>query len=246
MKKISVAIILVLLLAVIPSVSSQRIEPTRDIGLFVSQATFLKGLQCTPLFPKIINQETVKYTVRNDVYEFQTIYKLEGGVRIVCFINKFGMIGKIRILFDPLYFVREDSYSDKEITRFVVFSTGLLFSEADYKAIDKINAVGDEALARNFFIEKYTTDNGPELFLDISSPYRAVPGVDPYQITEMAQAELEDGVYCDKNYVGACIPPDETDLNCAYLYSRNFFVIGNDHYHLDGDNNGVCCEPYIR
>jgi len=61
---------------------------------------------------------------------------------------------------------------------------------------------------------------------------------DPYSVMN-----LFDGP-CDPNYVGACVPVVDYDLDCSDIGIRNFFVTGTDKHRFDGDGNGVCCEPY--
>jgi hypothetical protein len=55
---------------------------------------------------------------------------------------------------------------------------------------------------------------------------------------------------CHPSYVGACLPPDAVDVDCAggggngpvYVYAKRFKVVGPDVYRLDADGDGIACE----
>ena len=55
---------------------------------------------------------------------------------------------------------------------------------------------------------------------------------------------------CHPSYVGACLPPNASDVDCAggsgngpvYATERSFGVVGPDVYDLDRDGNGLACE----
>lgn len=52
---------------------------------------------------------------------------------------------------------------------------------------------------------------------------------------------------CDPNYAGGCVPPYPPDVDCADLRARGIptpvRVVGADPHHLDGDGDGLGCEP---
>jgi hypothetical protein len=57
------------------------------------------------------------------------------------------------------------------------------------------------------------------------------------------------GGNCDPNYEGACLRPDVSDYDCAggggngpYYVEGPVYVVGDDHYGLDADGDGVACE----
>jgi Excalibur calcium-binding domain len=58
------------------------------------------------------------------------------------------------------------------------------------------------------------------------------------------------GGNCDPNYAGACLRPDVSDYDCeggsgdGPYYTGLVEVVGDDHYALDRDGDGVACEPY--
>lgn len=58
------------------------------------------------------------------------------------------------------------------------------------------------------------------------------------------------GSRCDPNYAGACLKPDVSDYDCeggsgdGPYYTGYVEVVGDDHYELDRDGDGVACEPY--
>jgi hypothetical protein len=53
---------------------------------------------------------------------------------------------------------------------------------------------------------------------------------------------------CDPNYAGACLSPDSSDYDCVGGsgdgpdYTGYVEVVGDDHYDLDRDGDGVACE----
>ncbi len=54
---------------------------------------------------------------------------------------------------------------------------------------------------------------------------------------------------CDRNYRGRCLRPNVSDYDCAggsgngpYYVRGPFTVVGDDHYGLDSDGDGVACE----
>jgi hypothetical protein len=56
------------------------------------------------------------------------------------------------------------------------------------------------------------------------------------------------GGECDPNYAGACLRPDVSDYDCeggsgdGPYYTGRVEVVGDDHYELDRDGDGVACE----
>jgi hypothetical protein len=55
---------------------------------------------------------------------------------------------------------------------------------------------------------------------------------------------------CDPNYSGACLNAYSSDYDCeggsgnGPDYTGEVTVVGEDHYGLDADGDGVGCEPY--
>lgn len=53
---------------------------------------------------------------------------------------------------------------------------------------------------------------------------------------------------CDPNYTGACLDPNASDYDCAGgsgdgpKYTGTVTVVGDDHYGLDRDGDGIACE----
>lgn len=53
---------------------------------------------------------------------------------------------------------------------------------------------------------------------------------------------------CDPNYTGACLSPTASDYDCAGgsgdgpEYTGTVAVVGEDHYDLDADGDGIGCE----
>jgi hypothetical protein len=56
------------------------------------------------------------------------------------------------------------------------------------------------------------------------------------------------GRNCDPNYAGACLDPNSADYDCeggsgdGPDYTGRVEVVGDDHFDLDRDGNGVACE----
>lgn len=54
---------------------------------------------------------------------------------------------------------------------------------------------------------------------------------------------------CDRNYSGRCLKPNVSDYDCAggsgngpYYVQGPVRIVGNDHYRLDADGDGIACE----
>ena len=53
---------------------------------------------------------------------------------------------------------------------------------------------------------------------------------------------------CDPNYAGACLDPDAADYDCSGgagdgpFYTEQVMVVGDDHFELDRDGDGVGCD----
>lgn len=60
-----------------------------------------------------------------------------------------------------------------------------------------------------------------------------------------AESESEE---CDPNYQGACLDPNASDYDCAGGsgngpdYTGEVIVVGEDHFGLDADGDGIGCE----
>jgi resuscitation-promoting factor RpfB len=66
---------------------------------------------------------------------------------------------------------------------------------------------------------------------------------------EAQEAEVEEeSTECDPNYSGACLDPYASDYDCeggsgnGPEYTGTVTVVGEDHYGLDADGDGVGCE----
>jgi hypothetical protein len=66
---------------------------------------------------------------------------------------------------------------------------------------------------------------------------------------EAAEAPAEEDSECDPNYEGACLDPNASDYDCeggsgnGPDYTGEVTVVGEDHYGLDADGDGIGCEP---
>jgi hypothetical protein len=65
----------------------------------------------------------------------------------------------------------------------------------------------------------------------------------------VAEAPAEESSECDPNYTGACLNPAAYDYDCeggsgdGPEYTGTVTVVGEDHFGLDSDSDGVGCEP---
>lgn len=65
---------------------------------------------------------------------------------------------------------------------------------------------------------------------------------------ETESAESDGSSECDPNYSGACLNPTASDYDCeggsgdGPEYTGTVTVVGEDHYGLDSDGDGVACE----
>jgi len=49
---------------------------------------------------------------------------------------------------------------------------------------------------------------------------------------------------CDGNYSGICLPIFAVDIDCGQLGAKDFVVVGQDRFELDGNSDGEACESY--
>jgi hypothetical protein len=62
------------------------------------------------------------------------------------------------------------------------------------------------------------------------------------------EAPAEESSDCDPNYSGACLDPNASDYDCSDGsgngpdYTGTVTVVGEDHYGLDADGDGIGCE----
>jgi hypothetical protein len=65
---------------------------------------------------------------------------------------------------------------------------------------------------------------------------------------EAEEPSPEESSECDPNYAGACLDPTASDYDCeggsgdGPKYTGTVTVVGEDHYGLDSDGDGVGCE----
>jgi hypothetical protein len=70
-----------------------------------------------------------------------------------------------------------------------------------------------------------------------------------YHDCESSPEEPSTSATCDPGYEGACLDPDASDYDCAggsgdgpdYVQGP-ITVVGDDHYGLDSDGDGIACE----
>lgn len=203
------------LLFVIPGVSAQRIRPNQDIGIFVNPDLFSTGLH-----KMIIDSDA--YILQEDKESTYLGYLLSNDIDIFCSINQYGKIDSI-IIGAPQD-IDLKSYWNTICDVFLV--TGLANSEDDFWNI--INQLP------NYEGEYFSLVGW---FEDSNNTYITM-------ITKPLNRDFSKQYGCDSNYVGACVPVTNKNLDCKDIGVKNFFVVGTDTHYFDGDKNGVCCEPY--
>ncbi|HEU4599937.1 MAG TPA: hypothetical protein VFS26_09325, partial [Solirubrobacterales bacterium] len=75
------------------------------------------------------------------------------------------------------------------------------------------------------------------------------PGAEP-AYTGIAVVRKTKQPPCDPNYEGACLDPEAEDYDCAggegdgpEYVEGPVTIVGEDHFDLDGNGDGVACEP---
>jgi hypothetical protein len=77
--------------------------------------------------------------------------------------------------------------------------------------------------------------------------HHASPAPTAHPSAESAPAEAEE-TQCDPNYEGACLDPNAADYDCeggsgnGPDYTGEVTVVGEDHFGLDADGDGIGCE----
>ena len=156
---------------------------------------------------------------------------------ISCYMNRFGKIDNIVIKLSGDFSKSQEILDYDDVIYLVLQATGLPYSIADvYSAVTSVNE-NNYWNGWLFGITVYLDPYSVSAMYNIMSSYDFNDD-DPYSVMSLFDTA------CDTNYVGACVPIVNYDLNCEDIGVRNFFVIGNDVHRFDGDGNGVCCEPY--
>ncbi len=91
-------------------------------------------------------------------------------------------------------------------------------------------------------IKAYTLDNASRY----ARNHRVTKGPNP--VNEAQVPPSEDDSNCDPSYEGACLDPNSTDYDCeggsgnGPDYTGTVTVVGDDHFDLDRDGDGVGCQ----
>jgi hypothetical protein len=92
-------------------------------------------------------------------------------------------------------------------------------------------------------IKAYTLDNAAQY----ARNHRVTKGPNP--VNEAPVPPSEGDSDCDPSYEGACLDPNSTDYDCeggsgdGPDYTGTVTVVGDDHFDLDRDGDGVGCQP---
>jgi len=91
-------------------------------------------------------------------------------------------------------------------------------------------------------IKAYTVDNAAQY----AENHRVTKGPNP--ANEAPVPPSEDDSDCDPSYGGACLDPNSSDYDCeggsgnGPDYTGTVTVVGDDHFDLDRDGDGVGCQ----
>jgi hypothetical protein len=91
-------------------------------------------------------------------------------------------------------------------------------------------------------VNAYTLDNAAHYALN----HRVSKG--PNRTSDPPVPPSDDGTDCDPNYEGACLDPSSADYDCdggsgdGPDYTGTITVVGDDHFGLDRDGDGVGCQ----
>lgn len=232
MKKFYYLLLLILLFP-IHTVTAQRIKPTERLGLFIDSQIFDIAVEQSPLNHYVLDWDCGKDTAPFEV--LWEAYYLKNGIQIINLLDENLKITSISLIFPSSY--TKNSEIVYTLLGYVLKCTGLTFDEYD-EAMRIVRSKG-EYVNDSYGItvwEEYYTD---EVHADIMSPYWFTNWEEtPYSRMKKYYSN------CDSNYVGACVPVTNRNLDCKDIGVRNFFIVGNDTHYFDGDNNGICCEPY--
>jgi hypothetical protein len=133
-----------------------------------------------------------------------------------------------------------------EVNDIEAFSSGLgAFLSVDCEQDDPVTCRTDAGALVRFplsAVEAYTVENAAQY----ARNHRVSKG--PHSASKPADSPSEEGSDCDPNYEGACLDPNSTDYDCdggsgdGPDYTGTVTVVGDDHFGLDRDGNGVGCE----
>lgn len=98
-------------------------------------------------------------------------------------------------------------------------------------------------------VDAYSADQADAYCNSHKVSATAVPcDASPSDATPPAASTPDANSNCDPSYTGACLDPDATDYDCeggsgdGPEYTGTVTVVGDDHYGLDRDGDGVACE----
>jgi hypothetical protein len=129
-------------------------------------------------------------------------------------------------------------------------------------AVESIRLIGDATDAcgddvSQTFAGTWTLDNRGGRFVGVALDVSQVAGdelvTDPADCAPTEPPPIVDSGSpsdgnCDPNYVGACVPADASDVDCAGgdgdgpEYVGPVQVVGSDPYGLDANDDGYACE----
>lgn len=230
--------LLMIVLFIVSGASANRIMPTNRIGLFIDPDSFIAAVWNSRLDSYVTGIDSGETSV-GIFHSYYLTFYLKNDVIMTCIIDDvYGKIGGISLSFPaPMY--SKSSPEIYTILGLVLKCSGLLFSEYDdalTTARVKGRYVNDSYGISIIEAGRYDTE---EIDVSIYDSYWFTNWEEtPYSRIKKYYGQ------CDPNYVGACVPLTNGNLDCKHIGVRNFFVIGQDKHYFDGDGNGVCCEPY--
>jgi len=231
---------LLIFLFAVSNVSADRISPTNKLGLFIDVDAFISAVWQSRLDDYVtgLDYGETNVGIVGIPDSFYINLHLINKIEMYCFINDYGKISSISLNF-PATKYSKSSNEVYTILGYVIKCSGLLYSEYD-KAISTLRSnyeyINDSYGVSIIESGRYSTE---EIDVTIYDSYWFSSWKEtPYS----RMKEYYDN--CDTNYVGACVPVTNKNMDCKDIEVRNFFVIGQDNHYFDGDMNGVCCEPY--
>jgi hypothetical protein len=96
-------------------------------------------------------------------------------------------------------------------------------------------------------VSAYTSENA-KTYAATHELGEVPPPDDPVNQVDPAPSDPGSGSACDPSYEGACLDPNAVDYDCeggsgdGPDYTGTVQVVGDDHYGLDRDGDGIACD----
>jgi spore coat protein U-like protein len=134
-----------------------------------------------------------------------------------------------------------------EVTDIIAFSSALgTYIPIDCEQSDPVTCRTDAGALVRFplsAVEAYTVESAARY----AASHTVSKG--PHRVKEAPVAPDDDSTDCDPSYEGACLNPTASDYDCeggsgdGPEYTGTVTVVGDDHFDLDRDGDGIGCQP---